>query len=117
MIQSASPAAEELYEAYMDAENSFGGAMTSLDEIQSDLEEGISCLSAALDEIRDELESCRKAFQQLTRRMPSEILSSHNTQALSIHQTDEELPFATPAETKKVSNRCPCLACAKRNIE
>ena len=115
MIQSASPAAEELYEAYMDAENSFGGAMASLEEIQSDLEEGISCLSAALDEIRDELESCRKAFQQLTRRMPSEIRSSYNTQAAFWHQPDEELPFTIPAGTKKDSDICPCLACAKRD--
>ena len=37
-----SPTAEELYEAYMDANDSFGGAVSSLDEIQSDLEEGIS---------------------------------------------------------------------------
>ena len=72
----ASPTAEQIYEVYVDVNDSFGGAMSSLDEIQSDLEEGISCLSAALDEIRDELESCRKAFQQLTRRMPSEIRSS-----------------------------------------
>ena len=117
MIQSASPAAEEFYEAYMDAENSFGGAMASLEEIQSDLEEGISCLSAALDEIRDELESCRKAFQQLTRRMPSELMSSHDAQAAFRHLADDDLPFATPAGTTKESNICPCLLCTKRTVE
>ena len=109
-----SPTAEKLYEAYMDANDSFGGAVSSLDEIQSDLEEGISCLSAALDEIRDELESCRKAFQQLTRRMPSEILTSHNAQTESWYQPDQELPFTTPIRSTHDSTVCPYLECIKR---
>ena len=113
----ASPTAEEIYEVYVDVNDSFGGAMSSLDEIQSDLEEGISCLSAALDEIRDELESCRKAFQQLTRRMPSEIRSSHNTQTESCYQPDQELPFATPTRSIHDSAVCPYLACTKRPDE
>ena len=114
---SASPTIEELHEIYIDVIDSFGGAMSSLDEVQSDLEEGISCLSAALDEIRDELESCRKAFQQLTRRMPSEILPSHNSQADPWQQPDEELPFVTPTKTVHVSTICPYLACTKRPDE
>ena len=113
----ASPTAEELYEVYVDVNDSFGGALSSLDEIQSDLEEGISCLSAALDEIRDELESCRKAFQQLTRRMPSEILSSHNTQKESCYQSDQELPFVMPTRSIHDSAVCPYLACTKRQDE
>ena len=54
-----------------------------------------SCLSAALDEIRDEIESCRKAFQQLTRRMPSEFLAYQNAQEKFWDQPDEGLPFET----------------------
>ena len=88
-----SPTAEELYEAYMDAND---------------------CLSAALDEIRDELESCRKAFQQLTRRMPSEILTSHNAQTESWYQPDQELPFTTPIRSTHDSTVCPYLECIKR---
>ena len=90
---SISPTIEELYEKYMDVDYSFEGAIASLDEIQTELEEGISCLSAALDEIRDELESCRKSFQQLTRRMPSEFLSYHNAQEELRDQPDEGIPF------------------------
>jgi hypothetical protein len=66
-MKSHTPTIEELYDVYIDVNDSFEGALGSMDEIQIELEEGISCLSAALDEIRDELESCRKAFQQLTR--------------------------------------------------
>ncbi|MEE1039585.1 MAG: hypothetical protein U0L10_02560 [Lachnospiraceae bacterium] len=90
-----SPTIEELYEVYIDANDSFDGALRSMDEIQTELEEGISCLSAALDEIRDEIESCRKAFQQLTRRMPSEFLAYQNAQEKFWDQPDEGLPFET----------------------
>jgi len=92
-MNSHSPTIDELYEVYIDVNDSFEGALGSMDEIQTELEEGISCLSAALDEIRDELESCRKAFQQLTRRMPSELLAYQNTQEEFWDQPDEGIPF------------------------
>ena len=92
-MKSHSPTIDELYEVYIDVDDSFEGAVASLNEIQIDLEEGISCLSAALDEIRDELESCRKAFQQLTRRMPSELLSVLNEQEEFCNPPDEGIPF------------------------
>jgi len=113
----ASPTTEELHEVYAEVNDSLDGAMSSLDEIQSDLEEGISCLSAALDEIRDEIESCRKAFQQLTRRMPSEILNSHNVQTDVSQQPDDDLPFVTPTKMTHVSAICPCIARPKRQHE
>ena len=94
-MNSHTPTIEELYEVYIDVNDSFEGALGSMDEIQTELEEGISCLSAALDEIRDELESCRKAFQQLTRRMPSELLIYQNAQEEFWDQPDEGLPFET----------------------
>jgi hypothetical protein len=94
-MKSHTPTIEELYDVYIDVNDSFEGALGSMDEIQIELEEGISCLSAALDEIRDELESCRKAFQQLTRRMPSELLAYQNTQEEFWDQPDEGLPFET----------------------
>ena len=94
-MKSHTPTIEELYEVYIDVNDSFEGALGSMDEIQTELEEGISCLSAALDEIRDELESCRKAFQQLTRRMPSELLIYQNAQEEYWDQPDEGLPFET----------------------
>ena len=94
-MKSHTPTIEELYEVYIDVNDSFEGALGSMDEIQTELEEGISCLSAALDEIRDELESCRKAFQQLTRRMPSELLIYQNAQEEFWDQPDEGLPFET----------------------
>ena len=94
-MNSHTPTIEELYEVYIDVNDSFEGALGSMDEIQTELEEGISCLSAALDEIRDELESCRKAFQQLTRRMPSEFLAYQNAQEKFWDQPDEGLPFET----------------------
>ena len=94
-----SPTIEELYEVYIDVNDSFEGALGTMDEIQTELEEGISCLSAALDEIRDELESCRKAFQQLTRRMPTELLVYQNAQEGSWEQPDEGLPFETTTGT------------------
>ena len=94
-MNSHTPTIEELYEVYIDVNDSFEGALRSMDEIQTELEEGISCLSAALDEIRDELESCRKAFQQLTRRMPSEFLAYQNAQEKFWDQPDEGLPFET----------------------
>ena len=94
-MNSHTPTIDELYEVYIDVNDSFEGALGSMDEIQTELEEGISCLSAALDEIRDELESCRKAFQQLTRRMPSEFLAYQNAQEKFWYQPDEGLPFET----------------------
>lgn len=94
-MKSHTPTIEELYEVYIDVNDSFEGAFGSMNEIQIELEEGISCLSAALDEIRDELESCRKAFQQLTRRMPSELLIYQNAQEEFWDQPDEGLPFET----------------------
>ena len=94
-MKSHTPTIEELYDVYIDVNDSFEGALGSMDEIQIELEEGISCLSAALDEIRDELESCRKAFQQLTRRMPSELLTYQNAQEEFWNQPDEGLPFET----------------------
>jgi hypothetical protein len=94
-MKSHTPTIEELYDVYIDVNDSFEGALGSMDEIQVELEEGISCLSAALDEIRDELESCRKAFQQLTRRMPSELLTYQNAQEEFWNQPDEGLPFET----------------------
>ena len=94
-MKSHTPTIEELYDVYIDVNDSFEGALGSMDEIQVELEEGISCLSAALDEIRDELESCRKAFQQLTRRMPSELLTYQNAQEELWNQPDEGLPFET----------------------
>lgn len=111
---SSPPTAEELYEAHMDVNDSIGGAMASLDDIQSDLEEGISCLSAALDEIRDELELCRKAFHKLTRRMPSEYLSPCDARKEFWEPSDEELPFTTPASMMQARTSCPCLVCTKR---
>lgn len=107
------PSAEELYEVHMDVSDSLSGAEASLEEIQNDLEEGISCLSAALDEIRDELELCRKAFSKLTRRMPSECLSSCGTQEEFWDPSDEELPFITPPSTEQARTSCPCLVCTK----
>ena len=98
-MNSHTPTIEELYEVYIDVNDSFEGALGSMDEIQTELEEGISCLSAALDEIRDELESCRKAFQQLTRRMPSELLIYQNAQEEFWDQPDEGLPFETTTGT------------------
>ena len=94
-MKSHTPTIEELYDVYIDVNDSFEGALGSMDEIQIELEEGISCLSAALDEIRDELESCRKAFQQLTRRMPSELLTYQNAQEEFWNQPDKGLPFET----------------------
>jgi hypothetical protein len=94
-MKSHTPTIEELYDVYIDVNDSFEGALGSMDEIKIELEEGISCLSAALDEIRDELESCRKAFQQLTRRMPSELLTYQNAQEEFWNQPDEGLPFET----------------------
>ena len=94
-MKSHTPTIEELYSVYIDVNDSFEGALGSMDEIQIELEEGISCLSAALDEIRDELESCRKAFQQLTRRMPSELLTYKNAQEEFWNQPNEGLPFET----------------------
>ena len=94
-MKSHTPTIEELYDVYIDVDDSFEGALGYMDEIQIELEEGISCLSAALDEIRDELESCRKAFQQLTRRMPSELLTYQNAQEEFWNQPDEGLPFET----------------------
>jgi chromosome segregation ATPase len=98
-MKSHTPTIEELYDVYIDVNDSFEGALGSMDEIQIELEEGISCLSAALDEIRDELESCRKAFQQLTRRMPSELLAYQNAQEEFWDQPDEGLPFETTTGT------------------
>lgn len=98
-MNSHTPTIDELYEVYIDVNDSFEGALGSMDEIQTELEEGISCLSAALDEIRDELESCRKAFQQLTRRMPSELLAYQNAQEEFWDQPDEGLPFETTTGT------------------
>ena len=98
-MKSHTPTIEELYDVYIDVNDSFEGALGSMDEIQIELEEGISCLSAALDEIRDEIESCRKAFQQLTRRMPSELLAYQNAQEEFWDQPDEGLPFETTTGT------------------
>lgn len=110
---SSPPTAEELYEVQMDVNDSIGGAMASLDDIQSNLEEGISCLSTALDEIRDELELCRKTFQKITRRMPAEYLSPGDAQKEFWEAYAEELPFTTPASTVQPRTSCPCLACTK----
>lgn len=114
---SALQTTEKLYEVYAEVNESLDGAMSSLDEIQSDLEEEISCLSAALDEIRDEIESCRKAFQQLTRRMPSETLYSHNAQTDVSQQPDNGLPFVAPTKMTHVSAICPCIARPMRQHE
>ena len=86
-MKSHSPSIKELHEVYINVNKSFEEAIGSMNELQIELEEEISCLSAALDENRGELESCKKAIQQLTRRMPSELLTYQNAQGGILEST------------------------------
>lgn len=76
----------ELYDAYTEINESFDGAKTSLDELQTEITDGLSQFTTALDDIRDELEQCSHMIRRLNRRM-SPILS------YMMEQEDDETPF------------------------
>lgn len=78
---------EELHDACIEIHDSFDGAKTSLDELQTEIADEISGFASAFDDIRDELERCNQLIRRLNRRI-SPVLSH------MMEQEDNEESFA-----------------------
>lgn len=83
--------AEDLYDAYTEIHESFGGAMMTLDELEKEVTDELSDFTTALDDIRDELERCSHMIRKLNRRMGpvlSYIMEQKNNEPLLFEAND-----------------------------
>ena len=92
-MKAKAPTPEDIYDAYIDAQETFEAAQGKLEELQEGLEDELAGIAAVLDEVRDQFEQCRHLLRQFNRRTNPERLM--RTYCASNNYSDREI-FSIP---------------------